>query len=208
MSSRNSWLRIGFWAFLIYWFSYWLGLDWLKVLVKPLPVFAMGVSLLSLPQDAFTRRLRNGLFFCAAGDLAIEFNFLLGLAVFLLGHLWYIGAFAAESLEGKLSRAILPALFGFSMYRFLQSGLGEMASAVWLYTVVICAMLWRGAALLSWRRPWAQTLLIGAICFALSDSIIAIDKFYAPVSGARYWIMLLYWFGQWQMTQAAAARNR
>ena len=208
MSTKNTWLRIAVWGIALYWITYWLGLDWAKTLVKPLPVFAMALALFELPQDTFTRRLRTGLLFCAAGDLAIEFSFLLGLAVFLIGHLWYIGAFVNESLEGKLKRAILPALLGFFVYKTLQPTLGEMSLAVGVYSSVICAMLWRAGALVSWRRPWAQALLLGAISFAISDALIAFDRFYAPITGARYWIMGLYWLGQWQMTQAALKRDR
>ena len=35
--------------------------------------------------------------------------------------------------------------------------------------------------------------LIGAFLFALSDSLIALDRFYVPMEGARYVIILTYW---------------
>ena len=36
----------------------------------------------------------------------------------------------------------------------------------------------------------------GAILFAASDTLIAFDRFHAPIVGVRYPIMLLYWAGQ------------
>jgi alkenylglycerophosphocholine hydrolase len=208
MSRKNTWLRISLWGIALYWILYWLGLDWARTLVKPIPVLAMALALFDLPPDTFTRRLRTGLLLCAAGDLAIEVNFLLGLSVFLIGHLWYIGAFLQESVEGKLMRAIPPTLFSWWVYKTIQPNLEQLSLAVGLYSAVICTMLWRAGALVSWRRPWAQTLLLGAICFAISDAAIAFDRFYHPISGARYWIMILYWLGQWKLTQAALQRDR
>lgn len=35
---------------------------------------------------------------------------------------------------------------------------------------------------------------IGAIFFMLSDSILAFDKFYTPISLAPIWILSIYWY--------------
>ena len=38
--------------------------------------------------------------------------------------------------------------------------------------------------------------LAGAVAFGASDTIIAFDRFSAPIAGARWPIMTLYWLGQ------------
>jgi uncharacterized membrane protein YhhN len=63
----------------------------------------------------------------------------------------------------------------------------------------IGAMLWRAAARVgargaSRRAEWSA--IAGAILFAASDTLIALDRFRAEVPGARYAVILLYWAGQ------------
>jgi uncharacterized membrane protein YhhN len=38
--------------------------------------------------------------------------------------------------------------------------------------------------------------LAGAVAFGASDTLIAFDRFSAPIPGARWPIMVLYWLGQ------------
>jgi uncharacterized membrane protein YhhN len=47
---------------------------------------------------------------------------------------------------------------------------------------------------------------VGAILFGLSDTLIAIDRFHAPLPGARYAIILLYWAGQAGIAASAVRR--
>jgi uncharacterized membrane protein YhhN len=57
-------------------------------------------------------------------------------------------------------------------------------------------MMWRAAA--RWGdHPGATAALLGAILFGLSDTLIAIDRFRAPIPGApAFAIIVLYWAGQ------------
>src|SRR5688572_22465689 len=77
--------------------GYGLGLDWLKLACKPLPVLLLAIGLARLPSDRFSRWLVAGFVLCATADLAIQFSFLAGLAIFLFGHLCFILGFVAES---------------------------------------------------------------------------------------------------------------
>jgi uncharacterized membrane protein YhhN len=54
----------------------------------------------------------------------------------------------------------------------------------------IVTMMWRAAA-----RP-GPTALLGAMLFGASDTLIAFDRFHAPLPWARLPIILLYWAGQ------------
>jgi len=68
-----------------------------------------------------------------------------------------------------------------------------------IYVGVIGTMIWRAAARAGHagrptRAEWIG--LAGAIAFALSDTLIAFDRFRASIPGVRWPIMLLYWAGQ------------
>ena len=63
----------------------------------------------------------------------------------------------------------------------------------------IGTMVWRAAARVGQRgapspREWSA--LLGAVAFATSDALIALDRFHGPVPGAHAAIILLYWGGQ------------
>ena len=44
-----------------------------------------------------------------------------------------------------------------------------------------------------------QWLIIGGLSFVLSDSLIGLDKFYQPIVGAHYFIMVSYYFAQFAL---------
>jgi hypothetical protein len=67
---------------------------------------------------------------------------------------------------------------------------------------VLCLVLWvLGAPKSAYRNR-----LAGAILFALSDTLIAFDRFHSPVAGARLPIILLYWAGQVGIAMSARLR--
>ena len=60
-------------------------------------------------------------------------------------------------------------------------------------------MMWRAAARLGSPGTPALAALLGlagAVAFGASDTLIAFDRFSAPIPGARWPIMALYWVGQ------------
>lgn len=88
--------------------------------------------------------------------------------------------------------------------------LGMLAVPVAVYMTAIGAMMWRAAARVGPGREGAVTGLLGAMLFGLSDTLIALDRFRAPIPGARYAIILLYWAGQagitWSVQRASSGR--
>ena len=58
-------------------------------------------------------------------------------------------------------------------------------------------MLWRAAARVGGPGPRAAALgLAGALFFAASDTLIALDRFRGHIPGAGHPIIVLYWLGQ------------
>jgi uncharacterized membrane protein YhhN len=79
---------------------------------------------------------------------------------------------------------------------------------VTVYVVVVCSMMWRAAARVGSPRTPALAAavgLAGAVAFGASDTLIAFDRFSAPVPGAAWPIMILYWLGQCGIAASAVA---
>jgi hypothetical protein len=79
------------------------------------------------------------------------------------------------------------------------------------YTAAICTMLWRAAARVGApgddaRAAWLG--LAGALLFAASDSLIALERFHGPLGGGGQAILPLYWLGQLGIALSAAPRAR
>ncbi len=73
-----------------------------------------------------------------------------------------------------------------------------MRVPVSIYTGVICVMMWRSAALAAQPETslWRWFALVGAIFFAFSDTLIALDRYHDPIAGARVPIILTYYAAQ------------
>jgi uncharacterized membrane protein YhhN len=161
------------------------------------------------PKSAFRNRIVGGLLLSAAGDALIELDFLAGLGAFLLAHLAYVAAFVSDATRLRAVRALPVAVYSVAFTAFLWPDLGSLRPAFLAYALAISTMIWRAAARVGAHGPatrgeWAA--LGGAILFALSDSLIALDRFHAPIPAAHVPIMLLYWAGQSGI--AASARTR
>jgi len=146
-----------------------------------------------------------GLFCCLAGDVLLALPqkrmFLLGLVAFLLGHVFYVLAFfeAARLTAWILLGAVLTVPPSTFIYRWLRPNLGDMKLPVLLYVVVISVMV-IGAFALSGQGSSNITgrimVLIGAVCFYISDVFVARDRFIVKEFLNRLAGLPLYYGGQ------------
>jgi len=146
-----------------------------------------------------------GLIFCLGGDVCLalpqERGFLLGLALFLLGHVLYIVAFLQVASFAALARPAVFATLGISIgvYLWLRPHLGRMHGPVAAYVIVITVMV-----CMTWGLQENQSLdiagrrlaLIGAICFYLSDLFVASDNFLKAAFRNRLVGLPTYYAGQ------------
>lgn len=154
--------------------------------------------------------IAGGLLLGAAGDVALMFPsnraFLTGLALFLLGHVAYVIAFAmvAPLPTWLHPLALVPVAAGALVLRYLWPHLGAMRLPVIAYTVVIAAMV-VGALAPVRIGPAARTgldstaallLLAGAVLFFISDISVARDRFVARGPRNRVWGLPAYYAGQ------------
>jgi alkenylglycerophosphocholine hydrolase len=185
-----------------------LGQDWpaLRLAAKPIPVLCLLAWVLSRADDRYARLIAAGLALSALGDVLLEFPglFVAGLGAFLCAHISYIMAFLTDSTRLHLGRALPFVFWLVFIYTRMRPGLGEMVAPVTVYVLVIGAMMWRAAARVG-DGPAAMPAAIGAVLFGLSDTLIGLDRFHAPIPGVRYPIGLLYWAGQ-ALIAASAGR--
>ncbi len=184
---------------------------WLRLIAKPFILLAI-IAWIWPYKSRYQQWIIIGLIFSILGGLLLELPglFLAGLIAFLLGHLAYIAAYLQCTRRLAFWRMIPFFLYGLGIYTLLWPGLGAMAIPVGIYILVICVMMWRAAACVGsegqpTRGEWAA--LIGAILFALSDSLIGIVAFLNPLAWLSYPILILYWLGQWGIAYSALGRE-
>ena len=142
-----------------------------------------------------------------AGDVLLMFQskdanfFMAGLGAFLLAHIGYIVFLhklrVRESIRSNAWFLLIIVVYYASLLSFLSPYLGDMKMPVRVYGLVISFML-----LLAFHMAYhsnrvaGRYLVIGACLFVISDSILAINKFYQPFAGAGLLIMASYAFAQ------------
>jgi uncharacterized membrane protein YhhN len=134
--------------------------------------------------------------------------FMAGMAAFGLGHLCYIRAFLAgvklrHLPAGKAVAYGLPFLiYGYTMYSVVYPPMGQDHAGdripVLIYMIVLLSS---GAS--SYLRKFlldsqsATSLLVGAVLFVQSDTILAFTQFVAPLPAKNLAVMATYILGQY-----------
>lgn len=165
-------------------------------------------------QQLFDRFILLALLLSCLGDVLLLFVeqqsqgmlfFAAGLGSFLLAHLAYIYTFWIFPPAQKRSFPLLASLcfliLAFGLLFFLWEGIPSALKApVTVYALAICTM---GVAAFGMNKKVgkiaARLLFLGALCFIVSDSLIAINKFKPAISiwQPRIAIMLTYILAQW-----------
>lgn len=198
------------------------GVDKLTWYLKPflLPFLFYAV----VKSDAFETKkwLLSALLFSWIGDCILlfadkgELYFIFGLVAFLIAHILFIRLFFRQKSENKHSKNPL-FWIGFigiiaylvSMLVFLFPTLGDLKFPVGIYAMTISIMLvmaLKGA--FNWGNNSKYLVLVGALFFVVSDSLLAIDKFHAPISQASLWIMVTYLVAQLYITSGILELNQ
>lgn len=197
---------------LLDWYAVYKGWKKIEYFAKPVTMIFLFVWLLTTSSGLNSIGLwfGVGLLLSLAGDIFLMLpkeQFIAGLIAFLLAHIAYIIGFN-QSLPPfdvmGLIMAILIGIIAAQCYKHTADGLiaqgrEKLQKPALAYTAVISIMLL--SALLTFSRPdWstsaAITVSIGAALFALSDSILAWNKFVAPIKNGRLMNMATYHLGQ------------
>lgn len=171
-----------------------------KPLLMPALIFYVYQS---CPAYLLKKFLIAALAFSFLGDVFLMFDndanlFLFGLGSFLFAHLIYAFIFfnATEQLERKFKvqwQDVVFAIYGLFVFSIIKDGLGDMYIPALIYTVVICLMG------ITARKRWKKVntrsfwlVMTGASLFIISDSLLAINKFYQAFELSDFLVMLTY----------------
>ena len=153
--------------------------------------------------NRFHRIIISALGFSWIGDMTLQLTsfredfFLVGLGFFLIAQLLYLIAFISTKGSNVIFRKIYLALpvilYGVLILWFLWDGMGDMTMPVSVYCIVILTMLAAAINRKEKVNPQSfQLVLMGAILFLLSDSMIVVNRFRQPFELASVTIMTSY----------------
>ena len=193
------------------------GNEMVERITKPLLVMILAVYFIWNTGSISTglkKWILPALFFSWTGDILLMFVadnasfFLAGLVAFLIAHIFYIFFFHAvrvgENIKGKVFLLVLVFIYYAVLMTVLSPGLGSMKLPVRIYGVFICFMLMLALhALYSKYRQAGLKMAAGALLFVLSDTVLAINKFYYPFMEAGIIIMITYSAAQLLIVQGA-----
>lgn len=201
--------------------SIYSGFSVLHFCIKPVLIPVLIAWLKFNSENTWSRNvLIAGLFFSFLGDVLLLFEdrhpifFILGLASFLTTHILYIVFFLGHK---PVTAALLrkqPLIFLFvlcyclGLIWLLFPYLGELKLPVIIYGIAICTMLMCSLLIFTnVNKPSNLLYVSGAILFVLSDSILAINKFYQPFIPANVLIMLTYCAAQFLIVKGYLYRR-
>jgi uncharacterized membrane protein YhhN len=195
---------------------------WLGFVFKPLTTVLIIAFAWPRGGDVPRQRLliRVGLVLSLAGDVFLLWpkeGFLPGLVAFLMAHLAYIAAFCVPvRLAAKPAVFVAYAVVAGLILATLWPGIpGALRAPVVAYVVCLAAMAaqagawWRSRVGTGAADPsLARTAMLGGLLFLVSDSLLAINKFGAPLPLSSLWILLTYWLAQVCIASALRAADR
>ena len=162
--------------------------------------------------DRFTLLIQAGLFFSLIGDVALmlvhldQFNFLVGLGAFLIAQLCYTFGFGqniadASAGQGFLVSLLISALLVAFSFFFAWSMLPKVEEVVRIPVLVyvVAISLMGITAAFRYGRTYPRSfvlVMVGALLFITSDSILASNRFLKPLDHAAWSVMLTYGLGQ------------
>ncbi|XOV93147.1 MAG: lysoplasmalogenase [Bacteroidota bacterium] len=144
--------------------------------------------------------LAVALIFSWGGDLLLmgsgDSYFLGGLVSFLIAQIFYaVTLFKSADHKPKIRFLYLIPLivYGAGLLTVLLPEAGEMGPGIIVYAIGILTMVFMASIRHGYTNKGSYiSVLIGALLFVLSDSMIALDKFYSPIDYARVLIMSTY----------------
>ncbi|RZF90428.1 lysoplasmalogenase [Pseudoalteromonas sp. CO302Y] len=167
-------------------------------LLKATPILfliVMVVKYRAQIQNRTVITLLLALSFSALGDVLLALDtgqlFIGGLAAFFVSHLFYIITMLPVK-KYRIDVLLLYLFLAIGVFCLLYPTLNEMLIPVIFYTIVLMIM-----ASLTWMTDKSNGFLVlGGAVFVISDSILALNRFYMPFAYADIAIMCSYYLAQ------------
>jgi uncharacterized membrane protein YhhN len=138
--------------------------------------------------------------------------FIIGLLCFLISHLFYIVIFnnIRKDKNIRIRWWVIFIILGYYgiLLTSLFPHLGELKIPVAIYGAVISTMLFVALQLLYKKSNANLLIVMGAVLFIASDSILAFNKFYSSFIAAGLLIMLTYAFAQYFITKGIVSYSK
>jgi uncharacterized membrane protein YhhN len=220
---KSSTLFISYISFsLLYLLIILLGREDIAWFVKPLliPFLIVGVYF----HNAFPTKklLLTALLFSWIGDIILLFAnrdlqfFILGLVAFLISYVVYILLFNRQLKLGNIkNKAIywigvtMIIIYLLVVLTILSPDLGDLKIPVLVYALVISTLLlFAFKGFLIWKEPANWYIMIGAVLFVSSDSILAFNTFYEPIILSSFLIMITYLIAQYLIVTGILKLNQ
>ena len=186
----------------------------LAFFTKPFITISLAVVYLSSVKKANFWYV-SALFFSFWGDTFLLFKddfFLFGLVSFLIGHVLYIKISSGYLKSISISKTIgfsIPFIIAFgSVVILIKDNLGEMLIPVIIYGIVISAFgiltVLNYSQTKSTENLW---LFLGAVIFIVSDSLLAINRFYEAREIYSISVMVTYIVAQYLICKAMIVKD-
>lgn len=134
-------------------------------------------------------------------------GFLLGLSSFLIAHLFFLRALTSDArLFGRPLALLALLLVGALNLAVLWPGLAPaLQGPVVAYMLCLVAMAAQAISRhLQWRRRGSRLAAAGGLLFMLSDTLLAYNKFYAPIPLSALWILGTYYTALFLIARSVA----
>ena len=198
-------------------FAVYTNNELLRYITKPLLMPVLIAFFIFQTKDltsSLKKWITLALVFSWAGDVLLMFEstnssfFIFGLVAFLIAHVFYIlfyeNVIGKEGLRKNYWWFLPVIIYYIALIYILSPNLGDMKLPVRIYGIVISYMLIKALQTGGIKNFGAATLMIvGAVLFITSDSILAINKFYESFEYAGLAIMLTYGIAQLLITLGA-----
>ncbi|HEY9169517.1 MAG TPA: lysoplasmalogenase [Lutibacter sp.] len=158
----------------------------------------------------------TALIFSFFGDVFLiysgQFPFKIGLVSFLIAHILFIKIVMLRIKKVSFLRVltvILPfGIFLFLLIFLLKNSLGELLVPVIIYGFTIATF--GVVSLINYLETKSNKslwMLIGALVFMVSDSLLAINKFYNPAHILEVFVMITYVLAQYFIYRSMVQKN-
>lgn len=198
------------------------GWRWLHWFCKPLAtalIFVMVWQVRWPVARIYRRRVLLGIAFSLIGDVFLMLSprwFVAGLLGFLIAHAWFIAAFVSDKpLLAKPLSWLLCLVYGaFAVWLLWPALVPPLHIAVPLYIAVLATMAGQAVGRARWLRARRDPQMeaagfaaIGALVFMLSDSLLAWNRFMAPLPYSAVAVLGTYYVALWLIARSVDARS-
>jgi uncharacterized membrane protein YhhN len=207
---KSTWVIVFILLLLVNVISIYLNNDFLRSISKPALMPLLAIYFLTETRGTVTPLkawILLALGFSWMGDILLMFEesnsmfFLFGLSAFFIAQVFYIVFFhnirMREYIRGNALLLLVVIVYYFILISIISPHLGDLKLPVRIYGVVLSFMVMLAMhTMFSKNRTAGRWMMIGAILFVVSDSLLAFNKFYSPFDYAGVVIMLTYGVAQ------------